>query len=702
MARLGKTKPHIKIGNYYFNLDESIDAGTQVGSLYRPHYRWSIQSYFSPTTVLAGSKENERALRTWFFSDFSGGEGNRIWFPDDPTVYDFSYGLNPRIRGQLTGRPSRSRDSLAGTVSTATAFLYFATAAGTLWAAGGTDVFALDNSDPVSGTWTSYTSTLGGGVTTTSTYTAVGGDANRLLLGESLTGNTTFKLRAANASADTTTNYLTITNGAKAGMVCEVESMHGFVWSLEFDLSSAIHLKRYDVSNGYDYNGTTNPIERLDVKTIPWDPGTYTYANFKSQTDTQSWYTGMAPTSNSVFFFVSGQGSSRLWEYVINDAAHPIWAAPDGFTIRDITFSNGYLYIIGNWGPNSSNSGFGSLYIHEKDSQDTVFVADLGRSRGINAPLTVAASAFSADVLVADGVNGRIWVYNADEDGISMLDSIATTGGDAAVSGSQGGAGANTTASFTFDTTQTNYITDMITWGGVRYLAINDTGAQNWQVLRYLNDEPSNRQAGTATGAAVTTLTTGINDFGLPFQPKYLTGIDVMWRLDPSTTWSTGQSIIVEYDCDGSGFVAATTIDENHADRNKGRTFLALATPPTFTTVRFRVTLSGSSAATVKPPIMLGLAAEAQSYQQVLELMVSLKNPMGNTRRGPLATSVSAWQARGYLRTLATSGTAVTVVDGYGDPRPGQTTTYTMTVDTAEDIVVRDGEGTMRVVLRTV
>lgn len=702
MARLGKTKPHIKIGNYYFNLDETIDAGTSVGSLYRPHYRWSIQSYFSPTTVLAGSKENERALRTWFLSDFSGGEGDRVWFPDDPTVYDFSYGLNPRVRGQLTGRPSRTRDALAGTPSTASAYLWFGMGGGTLWAAGQADLWTLAQNDPITGAWTQQNSNLGGGIATDSTYTAVGSDPNRLLLGESITGGTTFKIRAASLSGDTTTNYATVTNGARSGMVCELASMHGFVWSLEFDLSTQIALRRYDVSNGYDYNASTNPIERLLVKSIPWDPTVYTLANFKSQTSTQSWYTGIAPTSNSVFFFISGTGFSRLWEYVNGDAAHPIWAAPDGFTIRDITFSNGYLYIIGNWGPNSTNSGFGSLYLHEKDSQDTVFIADLGRSRGINSPLTVASSAYGADVVLADGVNGRIWTYNADEDGISLLDTIATTGGDASVSGSQGGAGANTTPSFTFSTSAVNYITDMITWGGVRFVGINDSGSGTFQVLRYLNDEPSNRQAGTATGAAVSSLTTGINDFGLPFQPKFLTGFDVLWRLDPATTWSTGQSIIVEYDCDGAGFVAATTIDETHADRNKGRTFLSLATPPNFTALRLRVTLSGSSAATVKPPILLGVAAEAQSYQEVLELMVSLKNPMGNTRRGPKATSDSAWLARSYLRTLAKSGQAVTVVDGYGDPRAGQTTTYTMTVDSAEDIIVRDGEGTMRVVLRTV
>lgn len=271
------------------------------------------------------------------------------------------------------------------------------------------------------------------------------------------------------------------------------------------------------------------------------------------------------------------------------------------------------------------------------------------------------------------------------------------------MSGSQGGAGANTTASFTFDTTATNYITDMLTWGGVRFVAINDSSNQTYQVLRYRDDEPGNRQAGTATGAAVTTLTTGYNDFNLPFQQKYLTGFDVMWRLDPNTTWSTGQSIKVEYNLDGSGWVdSGTTIDENHADRNKGRTFITIATPPNFSRVALRLTLSGSAAATVQPPVLVGLAAEAQAYQEVLELMVSLKNPMANTRRGPAAMSDSAWTARGYLKTIAKSGAAVTVVDGYGDPRPGQTTTYTMTIDTAEDIVVRGGEGTMRLILRSV
>lgn len=688
MARVGKTKPHIKIGSYYFNLDESIDAGTNVGSLYRPHYAWSIQSYFSPATVQAGASENERALRTWFFDDFSGGEGNRNWAQDDPTVYDFSYGLNPRVRGQLTGAPSRARETITATLSTASDFMYFGIGAGSLWAVGGTNVSLLDQSDP-SGTFSAYAGSTA--ITTTSTYTAVGSDPNRLLLGELLTGNATFKIRAMNAA-----DQKTVTNGALSGMVCELATMHGFLYSLEYDLSSAILLKRYDVSRGYDYNSSTNPIGRISVSnSIPVDSSTALFSNFKSFTDTQSWYTGIAPTNNSVFFFVSTNGVSRLWEYRQRDATYPVWTAPDGFTIRDIEFSNGYVFIVGYWGPNTDNSGYGSLYVHQKGSVDTLFVADIGRSRGIYAKLSAIAASHSADVFFADGVKGRLWVYNAEEDAVSMLDSFATSGGDAAISGSIGGAGTNPTSSFTFDTTETNYVTDLITWGGLRFVAINDTGAQTFQILRYQDDEPSNRGTGTAT-----TLTSGVNNFNLPFQQKYLTGFDVMWKIDPNSTWTTGQSIIVEYDIDGQGFVTAGTIDSTSADKNKGRTFIALATPPTFSLVRVRVTLSGTSG--VKPPILVGLAGEAQSYQEVLELMVMLKNPMGNTRRGPNATSASAWAARNFLRTIAKSGAAVTVVDGYMDPRPGQTTTYTMTVDTVEDIVVRDGEGTMRVTLRTV
>lgn len=690
MARVGKTKPHIKIGSYTFTLDESIDAGTQVGSLYRPHYRWTRESYYTPATVHSG----DTTLRAWF-NDFSGGEGNRNWYADDPTVYDFSYGLNPRIRGQLTGRPSRSRDALTGTQATASSYMYFAIAGGALWSGYGCDLAQLDPAaSPVSGTWTSYTAGLS--LPTDSTYTALGGDAHRVFIGSSLTGNTTFKILAANVS-----NYKTVTNGALAGMVCELATMHGFLYSLEYNLDTSIRLRRYDISGGYDYNATTNPIGRTSVSNaIPMDSTTATFANFKSQTDTQSWYTGIAPTNNSVFFFVSTPGNSRVWEYRQRDATYPVWTAPDGFTIRDISYQNGYLFIVGGWGSNAGGSGFGSLYVHQKDSQDTIFVADIGRSRALTSPMTVIAPEYAANVFFADGINGRIWCYDAEEDAISMLDSIATTGGDASTSGSQGGAVANTTASFTFDTTATNYITDMITWGGVRFVAINNSGSADYQILRYRDDEPANRQAGTASGAAVTTLTTGVTDFDIPYQQKYLAGFDVSWKIDPNTTWATGQSILVEYNIDGAGWVdSGTTINESHADRNKGRTFVALSSPLLFTSMRARLTLSGSAAGTIQPPILLNLAPVA--YQEVLELMVSLKNPVGNTRRGPSATSNSAWAARGYLKTLARAGSPVTVVDGYADPRPGQTTTYTMVIEEAEDIIVRDGEGTMRLILRT-
>src|SRR6266568_1906858 len=101
----------VKIGDYEFMLDETIDAGSAVGNLYRPHYRYTSNSMFQQKLGIPGAdnKDNLRSERLlWYFDDWSGGEGNRIWFKDDPTVYDFSYGLNPRIRGQLAGRPART------------------------------------------------------------------------------------------------------------------------------------------------------------------------------------------------------------------------------------------------------------------------------------------------------------------------------------------------------------------------------------------------------------------------------------------------------------------------------------------------------------------------------------------------------------------------------------------------------------------
>jgi hypothetical protein len=93
---------------------------------------------------------------------------------------------------------------------------------------------------------------------------------------------------------------------------------------------------------------------------------------------------------------------------------------------------------------------------------------------------------------------------------------------------------------------------------------------------------------------------------------------------------------------------------------------------------------------------------EAQAFQQTWELIVRLKKPMRNTKAGKLTSISRPGEARDYLRTIAQAGTAVTFIDGYRYQQDGRTTTHTVTVESPEDIIIRKGEGSMRLTLREV
>lgn len=663
---------HIKIGSYEFMLDETVDAGTAVGNLYRPHYKWQeINLFGAGETIPGSSKQNFRAARLLWLDDFSGGEGNRVWYPDDPTVYDFSLGLNPRIRGQLTGRPTRARDSMSGAVvaNDTTKPLYFGVATGQLFACGGRNAYYWGGSS-----WTDVTATMNIGA---GYYvTAVGSDPNRVLVG--YTNGTNRGILALNKSNRKDPNP----SGTGNRFVMALGSLHGYIYSLEWDAAQTVRLYRYDVSNGYDYNSSTNPIAAKAVtgtSIMLESGGDYSETNYQA-----SWFGGLTVANDSVFYFVSTPGHSRIFEVGFTTGAAPIWAAPDGFTIRDIEFHNGYLYIVGHWGQ-VANAGFGAVFVFDRKTGDVIPVVEPGRTRGLNSTLSVNGASYMNQSILADGSNGRIWVYDADEDALTMLDSIGTTGGDSVAA----------TDATTF-TTGTHQITDLATFNATRFVAIGGSGA-NYQILRYSNDEPANRQAGTATNNSSATLTSGIWDWGLPFNQKQLAGFDVVFA--PLTT---GQTIQVEYDPDGSGFLTAGSLTSASPDAAKGRSFIALTSAQNFTTLRVRLTLTATNGNL--PPIVYGIAAEAQATQQVWELIIRLKDYQTGTRGSKSAAMLNGDAARDFLRSAITSGFPVTFIDGYRYQRKGGAnfSTHTVTVEDPEDIVIRGAEGSMRVVLREV
>src|SRR3954468_10936932 len=129
---------HVKIGSYSLLLDETVDAGTQVGNLYRPHYKYSQSTLGVPRQNISGSqKQNIRPNRMiWYMGDWTGGEGQRNFDEQDSTQYSSAVQVNGRIPSQLQGPPGRVYDSTSLTTADKSSWCFLSAASGTVWYAG--------------------------------------------------------------------------------------------------------------------------------------------------------------------------------------------------------------------------------------------------------------------------------------------------------------------------------------------------------------------------------------------------------------------------------------------------------------------------------------------------------------------------------------------------------------------------------------
>jgi hypothetical protein len=103
---------HVSIGGVEYSLADQE----------RP-YIHRYESLFSQSTAIAGeiAKNQLRPEKLlWSLTDFSGGEGSPIYYPQDSTAYDIGSGVNVTTAGLVTTRPRRRVTSVARSGSTAT------------------------------------------------------------------------------------------------------------------------------------------------------------------------------------------------------------------------------------------------------------------------------------------------------------------------------------------------------------------------------------------------------------------------------------------------------------------------------------------------------------------------------------------------------------------------------------------------------
>lgn len=685
-----KGQGHVSINGVQYLLAEDLQR----------HYVHKIPSLFSHGEDIEGNpgKLQPRVERMlWSMSDFVGGEGNRVFYGDEENVYDYSVALNTRIPGQFTARPKRDHQSQNITTGDVTAPIRLTGAVGQLWYAGGTNVGVGDGDNA----WTNKDPTL----PTSHLISAITGDHSNLYLTSWKGGGGVTNDRLVFYTADGSTYYNLLVNETINGTDTAESSKHGY-----FGL--ALH-------NGRLFAWTGSKLFSYDVFNLNADTPTryLTSDQYRKVYDsgddvvnkvtTNKFWADVVNCGNSVVFFAATPGRSVFYQYK-SGVARPIWECPPGFTVKSIAHANGIIIAAGTFsaGTQGATPGHGAIYALPLDSLRPIFLKWVRKTVDSNLQMQVASASVGNQVQICAAHTGRMWIYDADYNGFTMLDDLGANDGTTQETGKESGTAVLTWAN------NAERIGDCITWGKYRVYAIynpNSGSSTRYQTLHYYNDEPAQRMT-TATSMNWF-LNSPEHDMDYPEQQKVLLGFHVQFQIESRSTTSgllANQQIRIQYALDygqSPSWTTADTITSSSTPAGaRGRYFIDLTSSTLrFFRLRWRALVDNNSTPGVQPPIVLDVTVETElsAYDETFDLLLRMKDMTAQTRVA--SKSPKGNIMRDQLVTARKARNIVDFIDGYGYRESGRVaSTQRVFIDSIEDVIDRNGEGVMAVRLRVV
>ena len=616
------------VDEYQFYLDESQD---------RPYQYFTSETRGGDFSLLGAPNllQPDPRFRVWLWDDWSGGESGDVYFPDEPNKYfQSTAGVNPRVPGQLTGRPTVATSSL--TVDTTGYGTHFDVGAGRAWIVQGLEANRSTDTE----TWTNTANTgLGVGYKAS----AVVGDAAHLYIAGS------------NSSGKSATGNRIIRRIDDAGTLDTVVADHsGFRRYFGLArLNEFLYAWNGRKLEAFDLVNETLPITRSAVhKVMDEGPDNIPADNL--------FWADLKAGETAVYAMHSVPGRTTVYEYKRFDsppvgAGRVLWTLPKGFTGKALEVANGVVFVSGNYDDaTSGEKGIGALFglslatfrrgllaVFRPDT-DTLFMQEMRQGLGNTLILGTRAALFA-------------FIYDMETGAVSLLDKLAAT-------------------------------TTLLAVGTYksRRVVVTDTAAA--QVRSYKTDDDGDTQTGSGGDFDVLS---GIYDFDMPFEKKTLFGITVVYK--PITAANT--TIEVQYQKDESGtWVSAGTINSASTGASAGRTFLAVSTKTS--TVDFRVLrlrFKGSATASAVQPIVYKVAAWAlpggapgshiEGWRLALRIVDDKTFPRKGTptKASALARVTQEASAAEILYTLNRifkQNKLVVFRDGYGWPHPGQYQAY--------------------------
>jgi hypothetical protein len=650
----------------------------------RLQYDETFESLFAPTSAIAGeiAKEQIRPEKLlWSITDWSGGEGNLIYYPQDPTTYDYGSLVNPSTRGMLTTRPKRYRSAVARSGSNATTEkrpagvssygyaliawednIISATDAAA-WSA------AQDTSPAFSGQHIGYAISDG----TNAAFTYVGDISGVVECGT-----------AVNAWSDTDSGT---TMGSISPAACVVDGVPYTFTTLDATGVLTIFKKASGMATVGDWGATV--IYSTGI--VPVGVGGGGGGGGGGGATTVKYFIDAVGAETAAYFSYSTNSQSFVWE-VRNDVGRPFWTGPPGFVIKKLVYHMGVLFCLG--GQTSAGKTFGGVYAIPLVTRSPVFIAAPRMHKNTQlGTIDVGCPGPGSSIVFADSDSGKIFVYEMERDAVWLLDDLANGGS---------GDGMDFVAS-------TDKIAFLAMHGSRLFGATWEptTGAgTSLQVFSYDDFVVDNRDAGQAVTGY---LETAEWDFGLPMERKALIGFYVNYKVTDATSTSgllANSRIKVEYSMDDASYATAATMTSTTTPvGGKGRHFIQISdgtTTSKFTRLKVKITLDNNSQS-VAPPVLYAVTVEAQpiAYARIWDLVIQVEDEESNER--PASRQNSGYSLHTALTALATNKDLVPFLDGAWSPNPGVYDTHTVIVeDPRSSLSDRLANGTMRVRLRSV
>ena len=600
----------------------------------------TFQIAFAEERAYAYTLENKETQPVfWLMNDWSGGEGNDVFDPEDPTVYHKGL-VNSRRPGILTSPPTRAVLTTAS-LSPAPNIGLSAVAKGRLYLIG-EQVTSGETSYWYTTDYASFVEVEDDGWDTDiETITAVCTDGEGVYIAGYDSATNGFAIRRLNSTfSQQDIRILNSGDDEAIGRIIGMGVINDtlFYWTGARLFRRAIHVE----------GGADSGADEFQVRKIGPIAFTMTYGT--------DYWGGLVNAEGSLYFFVSTEGRTILYQTTRAGVTNEIWYMQGGFTGKSIGYQSGAVLIAGEY------LGQAAVYAMGTVSRQQMFLGYLRYGETLSPE--IVGNGFGSEVIIAEkdvGSGGKLFVYDVGLDAFSELDEITHTSGE---------------------------LWSVGTFKNRRYAVVEDGTDLN------LYSWTADSSPSTAVDGV---MESGVYDFDTPEDEKQLDGFHVLSDADGDKDFN------IEYQLDEDGVWLEATAEVGNEFHEYQQLTTASATVK-FRALRLRVTaINGCTVYSVST------RARINTYIETWEILIDLTDETVEDQpsRRRRDRSDRGYQQRDRIRQLATTKDAVLFKDGARYPasdrdNPDQYSQHLVNVDIPIDTLDRPGEGFMLVRLTSV